>query len=191
MTDFNVPGRNEVSAKNQEIFDSLKNALGFVPNLYATLAYSENGLSNYLQFQNGKSSFSKKEKEAINLVVSQVNQCRYCQSAHTVLGKMNGFSEDQILQLRGGTAPWDSKLNALVTLAKNITEKQGKIRPELLSSYFAEGFSKENLIDLVLAIADKTVMNYVHSITQIPIDFPLAIELETEGVKNHCNSLDN
>jgi hypothetical protein len=28
----------------------------------------------------------------INLVTSQANGCRYCQAAHTVLGKMNGFS---------------------------------------------------------------------------------------------------
>lgn len=184
MTHFNVPGREDVSANNQAIFDSLKNALGFVPNLYATLAYSENALSNYLQFQNGKTSFSKKEKEAINLVVSQVNQCTYCQSAHTVLGKMNGFSDEQILELRAGIAPWNSKLNALVALTKDITENKGKISHDYLNSFFAEGFTKENLIDLVLAIADKTVMNYVHSITQIPIDFPLAVELENNSVKN-------
>ena len=73
------------------IFDTLNKALGFVPNLYATIAHSENGLAKYLAFQGAKTSLTNKEKEAVNLVVSQVNGCIYCQSAHTVLGKMNGF----------------------------------------------------------------------------------------------------
>ena len=50
----------------------------------------------YLAFQTAKTSLNNKEKEAVNLVVSEVNGCRYCQSAHTVLGKMNGFSESDI-----------------------------------------------------------------------------------------------
>jgi AhpD family alkylhydroperoxidase len=75
-----------------------------VPNLYATIAYSEHGSGNYLQLQNGKTSLSKTEKELVNLVVSQENGCRYCQSAHTVIGKMNGFTEEQILEIRSGSA---------------------------------------------------------------------------------------
>jgi len=177
MTNFKVPDRGDVSVKNQEIFDQFKNSLGFVPNLYATMAYSENGLSNYLNFQNGKTSFSKKEKEAVNLVVSQINNCRYCQSAHTVLGKMNGFNDEQILSLRQGVAPWDTKTDSLVKLAEEITLNRGKINNDVLEYFFRSGYSKESLVDLVLLIADKVVMNYLHSITQIPIDFPIASEL--------------
>ena len=110
MTNFNVPTREEVSTNNQEIFDNLKKAIGFVPNLYATIAYSDTALGNYLQFQNAKTSLSKKEKEVVNLVVSQVNGCKYCQSAHTAIGKMNGFTDDQILELRQGSFSSDDKL---------------------------------------------------------------------------------
>ena len=54
MNQFNVPVRGEVSDNNQAIFDNLNKAIGMVPNLYATMAYSETALANYLQFQNGK-----------------------------------------------------------------------------------------------------------------------------------------
>jgi hypothetical protein len=37
VSEFKVPTRNEVSQTNQEIFDNLNKALGFVPNLYATI----------------------------------------------------------------------------------------------------------------------------------------------------------
>ena len=40
MSTFNVPTREEVNETNQGIFDNLKGALGFVPNLYATYAHS-------------------------------------------------------------------------------------------------------------------------------------------------------
>src|SRR3954468_9614019 len=100
MEKFTVPTRDEVSPANQASFDALQKALGMVPNLYATIAYSDNGLSRYLAFQTGKTSLSNKKKEAVNLVVSAVNGCVYCQSAHTVLGKMNGLSEEETIRIR-------------------------------------------------------------------------------------------
>src|ERR1700761_895431 len=102
MKKFTVPTREQVSAANQANFDVLQKAIGMVPNLYATIAYSDNGLSRYLAYQSAKTSLTNKEKEAVNLVVSEVNGCIYCQSAHTVIGKMNGFSEEEILRIRAG-----------------------------------------------------------------------------------------
>ena len=116
MTKINVPTREDVSTSNQAIFDNLKKGLGMVPNLYATFAHSENALSNYLAFQNAKSSISGKEREVVNLVVSQVNQCQYCLAAHTMLGKMSGFTDDQIMDIRHGRASFDAKLDALARL---------------------------------------------------------------------------
>lgn len=177
MTQFNVPTRDQVSTGNQAIFDNLKSALGFVPNLYAAMAHSDAALGNYLQFQNGKTSLSKKEKELVNLVVSQENGCRYCQSAHTVIGKMNGFTDDQILEIRSGSASFDPKLDALARLSYEITAFRGKPSDETLSRFYAAGYTKGSLVDVVMAVADKVAMNYLHNITQIPIDFPLAPEL--------------
>lgn len=175
-TTFSVPTRDEVSVNNQQIFDSLQKALGFVPNLYATIAYSKNGLEKYLAYQNAKTSFSNKEKEAINLIVSQVNNCIYCQSAHTVIGKMNGFTDEQVLDIRRGKAT-DAKLNALVQLAAEITKSRGNAHPDLVAAFFAQGFTNENLVDLILQVSDKTAMNYLHNLTQVPVDFPLAPSL--------------
>jgi uncharacterized peroxidase-related enzyme len=177
MTKFTVPTREEVTPANQANFDALQKAIGMVPNLYATIAYSDNGLSKYLAYQGAKTSLSNREKEAVNLVVSQVNGCIYCQSAHTVIGKMNGFSEEETLRLREGHAT-DSKLNALVVLAKDITEKKGRVSSDKLDVFFAAGYDKGNLVDLILQISDKIAMNYLHNLTEIPVDFPLAKKLD-------------
>ena len=179
MTTFSVPTRDEVSPASQVAFDGLQKAIGFVPNLYATIAYSENGLPKYLAFQGAKTSLNNKEKEVVNLIVSEVNGCRYCQSAHTVIGKMNGFSDDEVLDFRRGHSS-NPKLNALVVLAKDITENKGRVSPENLEAFYAAGYSNANLVDVILQVSDKIAMNYLHNLTQIPIDFPVAPALEVE-----------
>ncbi|WP_438710073.1 carboxymuconolactone decarboxylase family protein [Aquimarina muelleri] len=182
MSTFNVPTREEVNTNNQAIFDNLNKALGFVPNLYATYAHSETALENYLNLANAKTSLSSKEKEVVNLAVSEVNQCIYCLSAHTAIGKMNGFTDEQILELRAGNASFDSKFNALAKLAKNITENRGKASQDVIENFFSAGYSKGNLIDAIVLVGDKTISNYVHSTTQIPVDFPVAQPLEASEV---------
>lgn len=178
MKKFTVPTREEVTPVNQTLFDNLNNALGFVPNLYATIAYSGNGLSRYLAFQNAKTTLSNKEKEAVNLIVSEVNGCLYCKSAHTVIGKLNGFSDEQVLDIRKGQSE-NPKLNALVRLAASITKNRGRADSTLVDDFFAQGYTNENLVDLILQVSDKTAMNYLHNLTQIPVDFPLAPSLDT------------
>lgn len=177
MTSINVPTRNEVNATNQAIFDNLQKGLGMVPNLYATFAHSETALATYMAFQNAKSSVSGKAREVVNLVVSQVNDCKYCLAAHTMIGKMVGFTDVQILEIRHGYANFDSKLDALARLTKGITESRGHVDEALIDAFFAAGWTKENLVDTIVIIGDKTVSNYLHSTTKVPVDFPAAASL--------------
>lgn len=182
MSTFNVPKREEVSEKNQAIFDSLEKAVGFVPNLYATYAHSENALENYLNLSNAKTSLTAKQKEVVNLAVSEVNNCIYCLSAHTAIGKMNGFTDSEIYELRAGAASFDSKLDALARLAKNLTENRGAADQAVIDLFFAQGWTKENLVDTIVLVGDKTISNYLHKTTQVPVDFPVAQPLEAVEV---------
>ncbi len=174
MTTIHVPTRDEVSPANQAHFDTLKKALGMVPNLYATLALSEHALGNYLSFQNGKSSITGKAREVVNLVVSQVNGCQYCLAAHTLIGGMVGFTPGQIIDIRRGGASFDAKLDALAHLVKNIASERGHADPARLQAFFDAGWTQENLVDVIAVIGDKTVTNYLHATTQVPVDFPAA-----------------
>lgn len=177
MSRINVPTRDDVSPANQALFDTLKKGLGMVPNLYATLAHSENALGSYLALQNAKSSITGKAREVVNLVVSQVNECEYCLAAHTMIGKMNGFTDAQVLEIRSGTASFDPKLDALARLVKATASQRGKIDDTLLDAFFAAGWTRENLVDTIVTIGDKTITNYLHSVTQVPVDFPAAPKL--------------
>jgi uncharacterized peroxidase-related enzyme len=177
MTKFSVPTRGEVSENNQAIFDNLKNALGFVPNLYAYYAKNETALGDYLTFQNRKSTLKAKEREVINLVTSQINGCQYCLSAHTVIGKMNGFTDEQVIELRKGAASFDSKLDALVKFTKAVVENKARVNQEVKENFFTAGYSEANLIDVIIVVGDKIISNYIHNLAGFEIDFPVAAEL--------------
>ena len=174
MTTFNVPTHDTVSPANQALFDNLKKGIGMVPNLYATLAHSETALGTYLALQNAKSSLSPKAREVINLVVSQVNSCAYCLAAHTALGKMVGFTPEQILEIRRGGAAFDARLDALARLVRSLVLERGHADPALLQAFFAAGWTEGNLVDALVVVGDKMVSNFLHGATQIPVDFPPA-----------------
>lgn len=182
MSKFSVPTKNEVSENNQAIFGNLEKALGFVPNLYAYYAKNETALGDYLALQNRKSTLKAKEREIINLVTSQINGCRYCQSAHTQLGKLNGFTEEQILELRKGTASFDSKFDALVKFTASVVENKGKATQTAKDAFFEAGYNEANLIDVVFVVGDKIISNYIHNLADFAIDFPVAEELEVASV---------
>ena len=174
---FSVPTREEVSSNNQVIFDNLHKMIGFVPNLYAYYAKSETALGDYLALQNRKSTLSGKEREIINLVTSQINGCRYCQSAHSVFGKFSGLSEEEILEIRKGSASFDAKLDALVQFTKAVVNNRGKVSADAKAAFFDAGYTEGNLIDTVIIIGDKTISNYLHNITDLDIDWPIAEQI--------------
>ena len=175
---FKVLKKDEVSAKNQQTFDKIKSVYGAVPNLYSTLAYSENALDAYFTLESGKTSLSVKEAEAVNLVVSEVNDCMYCLSAHTMVAKQSGFTEEQTIEIRSGYAKFDAKLNALVQLTKELSEKRHVETENLLNAFFESGYTKENLMDIIILIGDRTISNILHAVTKVPIEFPLAKKID-------------
>ena len=174
---YSVPTRADVSANNQVLFDSLQKGLGFVPNLYAYFAKNETALGDYLTLQNRKSTLRGKEREIINLVTSQINGCRYCQSAHTVLGKMNGFTDEQVLEIRKGTATFDSKLDALAKFTASAVENRGRASEASKAAFFAAGYTEANMIDVIIIVGDKIISNYLHNLTGFEIDFSIAEQI--------------
>ena len=182
MANFQVPTRATVSPANQAIFDQLEKGLGFVPNLYATFAHNESALGDYLGLQNRKTTLKAKEKEIVNLVVSQVNECAYCLAAHTALGKMNGFTDEQLLALRAGRSVGDAKYDALAAFVRATAVNRGKPGVDATDEFLAAGYTQANLVDVIVLIGDKIVTNYLHGVTQVPVDFPAAPALEAAPV---------
>lgn len=169
-----IPTTDEISADNQALLNGVAKAVGFVPNLYSTFSHSETALATFLEAQNAKSSLPAKYKEAVSLIVSQVNTCEYCLSAHTVFAGKAGYTEAQIQEIRSGSVSFDPKLDQLVKLVKNLVETRGHPDTALISFFFDAGFTKENLVDVIFLIGIRTITNYVFGASGIDIDWPAA-----------------
>jgi uncharacterized peroxidase-related enzyme len=174
---FTVPTLQEVSDGNQAIFNHMQQAFGKVPNLYASFAYNDTALADYLALQNRKSTLTAKEREVINLVVSQINDCKYCVPAHTFLAKMNGFTDEQVLEIRRVQIGFNEKLQALSQFVKELVINKGRATENALENLFAQGYNKANLVDIMMVVGDKIISNYLHNTIQIPVDWPAVSQL--------------
>ena len=125
-----------------------------------------------------KGNLNQKEVEAVALVVSQANECNYCLAAHTAIGKMIGFSEEETVDIRLGSAT-GSKLSALTKLALEITESRGVPAQSTVDAFFEAGYSKGALVDVIGLVALNTYTNYLNRLADTKIDFPKAPHLET------------
>ena len=182
MTKFTVPTRKEVSPENQALLDNIQKSIGRMPNLYAAFAHHPTALADYLALQSRATTLSPQEVEVINLIVSQVNACDYCVAGHTYLGKMVGFTEEQLMDIRRGHAPFDAKLDALVRFAKAVTIYRGRPGAETHKNFYAAGYTHANLIDVMMLIGDKIISNYLQSTTKFPLDWPPVPQLENVAV---------
>jgi len=165
----------EANANSKEIFNQVKSKIGMLPNLYATMGISDKLLGGFLTFTETLKSgeFSKKEYEAIALATSQINGCAYCLSAHTTIGKMNGFSEEDTLALRNNSIT-DPKLNALVSLVSDMIQLKGHPLEDTLNNFFEVGYSKTSFAELIAIVALTTITNNVYHNGGFEIDFPKA-----------------
>ncbi|HEX8316120.1 MAG TPA: carboxymuconolactone decarboxylase family protein [Flavisolibacter sp.] len=175
MKPFIVPAKEQVTEETQAIFDQLQKRLGKVPNLYATMGYSAHALKTFLAFEEGlnKGSFNAKEREAIALVVSQVNDCAYCLAAHTAAALQRGFKKEETFLIRNGVAT-DAKLNTVLKLAKSIAENKGNAEETEVEDFFNAGYNEAAMMELIGLIAVRIFTNYVYTLTNIPVDFPAA-----------------
>ncbi|MEL7145722.1 MAG: carboxymuconolactone decarboxylase family protein [Bacteroidota bacterium] len=181
MSHLKVLNREEVNEGTQAIFDTLKKKVGMVPNLYAATANSPKALTALLTLGENLAGgeFAGKEVEAIALAVGEANSCDYCLSAHTAIGKMNGFTEEETLALRAADSN-DSRLNALTQLAREITITRGRPADEFIANFFNAGYSEAALAELIGFVAQNTFTNYLNHIAETPIDFPLAKSISNE-----------
>lgn len=150
------------------LLEGVQKKIGFLPNVFKTLAHAPAVLSSYLQQSAtlGKTSLSATEKEAIFLATSQVNGCDYCLAAHTVFAGKAGLSAPDILSARNG------QLNAFATLAREITESRGHLSNEQIAAARAAGINDSKLIEVIAHVAAQTLTNYLNNAALTEIDFP-------------------
>lgn len=169
---FPIPGRATASPRDRQHFDRLEASLGAVPNLYAALALHNTALSDFLNLQDRESTLSREERLVINLVVSQVNECRYSIPFHTHQARTLGLSDKHILEIRAAQISFNTKLQVLARFVKEAAINKGRPAERSIDALFEAGYHHADLVDIVMQIGEVTITNYLHNITLVPLDFP-------------------
>ncbi len=162
------------TGKSKELFDAVQNKLGFIPNLIKVFGNSPTTLQSYLSLGEltASGNFSNKFREQLALAIAEENDCNYCLSAHTAIGKMNGLSDEQTVQNRQGLAT-DAKTEAALQFAQQVTRKRGQVSSEEISAFKNAGYTDSDVLEVILNVVANTLTNYVNHIAETEIDFPL------------------
>ena len=148
--------------------------LGFVPNMYARMANAPGLLETYThgyQVFRQSDRLSPVEQEVIFLSISIENGCRYCVAAHSVLADVMSHVPAEVTQaLRSGAPLPDAKLQALSKFTQTMVRTRGNPSVDTAREFLAAGYSELHILDIVLAIAVKTISNYSNHLFHTPVD---------------------
>ena len=156
------------------VLKTTQKKMGFVPNMYKAMANSSGLLSTYVQGYNdfrANSGFSSAEQEVIFLTISQVNGCEYCMAAHSFLaGASSGVPDDVTVAIRDGKPVPDTKLGALSIFTQLMVTKRGLPDREEVETFLSAGYKEKDILEIILAIAVKTISNYTNHIFHTKVD---------------------
>ncbi|MCI0435017.1 MAG: carboxymuconolactone decarboxylase family protein [Gemmatimonadetes bacterium] len=162
----NAPGAS------RSLLQQVDKTLGFIPALFATIAESPAALegSLVLDASLAKGGLSAVERQLVEIAVSTENRCAYCVAAHSTIAAMLKAQPEIIAAVRAGDTVADPKIDALVTFTRAVMRSKGFIDEAEIAVFFAAGYDRAQLIEVVAHIGLKTMQNYVHALTGAPLD---------------------
>jgi uncharacterized peroxidase-related enzyme len=172
---FSVHSLETAPEGSKGTLEGVQKQNGFIPNLYGIMANSPVVIKAYSEMGKlfGETSFSPVEKNIVWLVVSRTNKCHYCVSIHSMVAKMFKVPDEVIESIRNNTPINDPKLEALRKFTALMTEKRGWATEQEIAAFLAAGYTKEQILELVVGIAQKTISNYINHIAKTPLDEPV------------------
>ncbi len=158
------------------ILAGAKKAYGFVPNLLGTMAEAPALLRAYTTVSGifDESSLSATERQVVLLTVSSGNQCEYCVAAHTVIAGMHKVPAAVVDAIRSGLAIADPKVEALRLFTAAVVASRGWPTDEETAAFFNAGYSRQQVLEVVLGVGMKTLSNYTNHIAATPLDSAFA-----------------
>ncbi|MDE3080397.1 MAG: carboxymuconolactone decarboxylase family protein [Paracoccaceae bacterium] len=173
---FDLKLHDETTAPGEAaaILADSRKALGFVPNMYANMANLPAVLKGYIDSYNAfraTAGFTPVEQEVIFLTISRLNGCRYCTAAHSMIAdKMSKVPADVLAALRSGETLPDARLEALAQFTREMVEHRGQPGAAAVKGFRDAGYTAEQALGVVVAIAAKTFSNYVNHLAGTEVD---------------------
>jgi uncharacterized peroxidase-related enzyme len=176
---LNLPARTESDDDPAvaAVLQKAKAKMGMIPNMYANMANVPGLLETYLVGYDAfraESGLDAAEQEVVLLAISRANGCTYCVAAHSAVADMAKIPPAVTEALRAGNALPDAKLDALATFTRAMLETRGLPARADIDAFFNAGYSDIHVLQILLAIAVKTISNYSNHLFHTEVDSAFA-----------------
>jgi uncharacterized peroxidase-related enzyme len=159
----------EASRKNLE---QVEQKFGRVPNFFAVAAESPAAVDAYVSLSNifRTTALTPAEQQIVILTASVENKCEYCVAAHSKGARAAGVPEDVIRAITNGISLEDARTEALRRFVSQVVGKRGWLADADIQAFFSHGYSKAQLLDVMVGISMKTLSNYINHMTDPPME---------------------
>jgi len=165
---------NETANTDQRsLLDAIQSQLGMVPNFLRVFAHSPDALKAFLGLYHiaGHGSLEGATRERIAVALAQQNECEYCLSAHTAIGRKAGLNGAEIEANRAGTSQ-DAKAAVAVGFARALVEHKGEVTHTELQAMRDAGFSEADIVEVITHVGMNVLTNILAKASRVSIDFP-------------------
>ena len=160
---------------SRPMLNAVNAQLGVTPNLFRMVANSPAALEGYVGLLGalGKGSLPIATRERLALAVAEANGCDYCLSAHTYLGRNVAKLDDAEMTANRGGLSSDAKATAALRFARKVVERRGHVSDADVRAIRDAGYDDAQIVEIVQHVALNTWTNYINSVAQTEIDFPV------------------
>jgi AhpD family alkylhydroperoxidase len=169
---FQVHTKETASVDGGQALVRLQSAIGVIPNLAATMAESPALLNGFLDLRErfAHTGFTGAEIQVLSLVSAYENKCGWCVAFHTAMALKEGVSRASVDLLREGKTPTEPRFAALSEYARAMVRERGNVENDVLRNFVDAGFSKQQVLDVVRAMAFSLMANYAAHVADPPLD---------------------
>lgn len=176
MTDFTLHTAESAPGDAGEHLKMAEAGFGFAPNLLRIMANAPAVSGAYLMLHQkfSSTSFTPVEQQVVLLSVSFENECDYCMAAHSGGAMKAGMDEATLGALRSDEQIADAKLEALRTFTRLVVRERGFVDESVIAAFLDAGYTRANILEVVLGVTMKTLSNYVNHVAKTPLDEQLS-----------------
>ena len=172
-TALDLPQVDPLPPATRKYFDICQDKLGLVPNVLLAYAFDVAKLDAFTALYNdlmlADSGLSKLEREMIAVVVSSINKCFYCLTAHgAAVRQLSGDpSLGEMMVMNWRAADLDARQAAMLAFAEKLTLDSARIVEADRQALRDAGFSDRDIWDIASVAAFFNMTNRVASATDM------------------------
>lgn len=172
MTEFYLHNYDSAPEQSKPLLEKSKAAFGSIPNLHAVMAEAPSALAAYQELHNLflNTSLTDEEKTVIWQAINVEHECHYCIPAHSLIAHVMKVPAALNQALVEKNPLPNRRLEVLREFTLEIVRNRGHIASSTLESFFHEGYTKQNLLEIIVGVAQKVMSNYTNHIADTPID---------------------